>query len=101
MLFMLLHASLYGYRTYRRSLPRNGIFGVFSHALSARARDGAAAEPNRPQQASLRRGATGAPTPQREIASRRSLVVRGPIDAITTITATMALAMNKKTPIVP
>ena len=37
----------------------------------------------------------------REIASRRRFVVRGPIDAITTITATIALAMNRKTPIVP
>jgi hypothetical protein len=39
--------------------------------------------------------------PQREIASRRRFVVRGPIDAITTKTETIAVAMNRKTPVVP
>jgi hypothetical protein len=38
---------------------------------------------------------------QREIASSRRFVVRGPIDAITIMTATIALAINRKTPVVP
>ena len=40
-------------------------------------------------------------SPQREISSSRRFVVRGPIVAITKITATIALAMNRKTPVVP
>jgi len=40
-------------------------------------------------------------SPQREISSSRRFVVRGPIVPITKITAIIALAINRKTPVVP